>query len=316
MNVKLPIGASACLIGHNVRFNGGHARSTIVSRLGEWFDYVPVCPEMAAGLGAPRPTVRMQATDKGVRVVDSRSGVDRTDVITDASARLAGHAATQRLRGFVLKRASPSCGMERVKVYRGGMPSRDGVGVFAGLLAEALPNLPVEEEGRLTDPRLGENFLTRVFTYDRWLTQVEAGLTARDLVAFHREHKYLVLAHAPSQAGLLGRLAARAGAGDLPGIAVEYEAVMMAALRRLPTRSNHLNVLQHLAGFVKQHLTVSEKHQLHTSFDEYMAGILPLEAALVMLRHFLERDEGGWSRSQQYLQPYPRRLALRSSVVS
>ena len=313
---KFPIGVSACLLGDEVRYNGGHKRDRYITDvLVEFVEYVRVCPELEFGLGVPRETLRLHRAGDDVRMKGNDSGADITAGMRDFSRRRVAKLAPAALRGFILKKGSPSCGMERVKVYDHNLvPSNEGTGLFAAALVAALPNLPVEEEGRLNDPRLRENFITRIFAYDRWLKLRENSPRPRDLVAFHTAHKMLLLAHEPEGYRRLGPMVARAGDADLEPMLDEYERRFMASLSKVATARRHINVLEHLSGFLKQALSAQEKRELHGLFEEYRQGWVPLVAVLSLLNHHLGRVGHEWVDAQAYLNPYPKSLGLRSGL--
>lgn len=317
---RLAVGVSSCLLGELVRYDGGHKRSRwLTDVLDPYVRWVSVCPELEIGLGVPRPTLRLEAGDAGShRLVEIKTGRSLTQRMQDYAHARVEELAGLGLRGYVLKKDSPSCGMERVKVYdAGGVPAKNGVGIYAAVLAAALPNLPLEEEGRLEDPRLRENFVARLFAYDRWLSLRAAGCTPGDLVRFHTAHKMQLLAHSPRGAQQLGRLVARAGAtpaAEWPALLDAYEAGFMAALKRVASPGRHVNTLQHLAGFLKERLSAAETRELAGLIEEYRVGTLPLIAALTLLAHHLRALEHPWVEAQSYLAPYPRELGLRSAI--
>lgn len=313
---KIPVGISSCLLGDEVRFDGGHKRQRFVTDvLGDYVEWVRSCPEVGAGMGIPRESIRLVRDDGGVKVLGNRTDHDYADALDGYSERRVEQLTASRLRGYVLKKDSPSCGMERVRLYDGnGVPSRDGIGVFAARLMERFPNLPVEEEGRLNDPRLRENFITRIFTYDRWQQLLESGPTPGDLVAFHTGHKMLVMAHSQEHYRLLGPLVAQAGTMDMRELVAQYETHLMAGLRKVASPGQHANVMEHLAGFLKRDLGPADKKELHDAILQYRMGRLPLVAPLLLLYHHLKHLRDDWLDAQIYLQPYPAELALRSSI--
>lgn len=310
------IGISECLLGREVRYDGGHKRDRYaMDVLGEYFEWVPVCPEVEVGMGTPREPLRLLREADGVRMVTIRSGDDWTGRMHEYSRSRLDALATERLRGWILKKDSPSCGMERVKVYDDNdVPSRDGRGLFAAALLERFPNLPVEEEGRLDDRALRENFICRVYTYDRWRRLVEAGGGAGAVVEFHARHKYLLLAHEPAAYRVLGRLVAAAGRTHLPELLSRYEAGLMEALSRPAPVRRHVDALHHILGFLKQELSSEDRAEILDVIEEYRAGTVPLITPLTLLRFHLRKLDSGWIHEQVYLQPYPRELALRSHV--
>ena len=309
---RLRLGVSACLLGQTVRYDGGHKRDGFVADvLAEHFELVPACPEVAIGLGVPRAPIRLVQTAAGVRVRGVRDGrLDVTDALDAQAARL--HAEQPDLCGYVLKKNSPSCGLERVKTYTAaGMPHGRAPGAFtAGLVARA-PLLPVEEEGRLNDPALRENFIERVFAYARWqaLTAAEVGGAA--LIDFHSRHKYQLLAHNQAAYRRLGPLVAQAGRRPARELIDDYGRQFMAALARPASVGNHVNVLQHLAGYLKDALDAGDKAELQTAIDDFHQRRAPLVVPVTLLRHHLRRTPQPWASAQTYLNPDPRELLLR-----
>lgn len=313
---RLKLGISACLLGEPVQFNGGHKRSSLCSDvLSQHFDLVPVCPEVAIGLGTPRETIRLVGAPDSPRATGSRHV--ELDV-TDALAAF-GRQTAERLDdicGFILMQKSPSCGMQRVKVYTAdGQPQPGGgSGIFAAALMRARPELPVEEDGRLHDPVLRENFLTRVFAYAEWRRLQAAGLSRQALVAFHARYKYLLMATAPLQYRELGRLVADLAAQPLDEIAPRYFSQFMAALQRTATRGTHSNALQHLSGYLKRALGSAERQELQRLIDDYRRGIVPLIVPMTLLKHHFRRHPHDYVAQQAYLQPHPETLGLRNAI--
>jgi uncharacterized protein YbgA (DUF1722 family)/uncharacterized protein YbbK (DUF523 family) len=310
------IGISACLLGDQVRFDGGHKRDHfLVDVLGPFVEWVKVCPEVEVGMGTPRETLRLIRDGRETRMVTTRTGIDYTDRMRLwAKRRLQGLAADD-LSGYVLKKDSPSCGMERVKVYSAdSMPERSGRGLFATALLARFPNLPVEEEGRLSDPRLRENFIERVFAYRR-LTDLFAGSwSVGALVKFHTVHKMSLLSHSTSAYRELGRLVACAAEMPKRELRDAYESLFMATLARIATTARHTNVLMHMAGHLKRLLEPASKRELLESIDEYRRGIVPLIVPLTLLRHYVRLHDVAYLAEQTYLQPHPRELMLRNHV--
>jgi uncharacterized protein YbgA (DUF1722 family)/uncharacterized protein YbbK (DUF523 family) len=315
-DLEIRIGVSACLLGEAVRYDGGHKRDAFVTdTLGRYVTWVPVCPEVEIGLGTPREAIRLQGDPAAPRLVGTKTGVDLTRRMTDHARGRVRVLAGLGLSGYILKRASPSCGMERVKVYSAdGMPGRMGRGLFASALVGALPLLPVEEEGRLADPRLRENFITRVFAHSRLGALREAGGRAGDLVAFHTAHKYLLLAHSPRQYATLGRLVAERPESGRARWLDAYAEQFMAALGAMATTKKHVNVLQHLMGFFKDRLTPPEKRELLGLIDDYARGLVPLVVPITLVNHYVARFDVAYVRDQVYLRPHPKELMLRNHV--
>lgn len=310
------IAVSACLLGRSVRFDGGHKKHDFVAgTLSRFVDLVPVCPEVESGMGVPRETVRLVATSTGLRLLGNRSGADQTDRMTAYSERRVAELAALDLDGFVLKKDSPSCGLERVRIYKeelDAQPSRTGRGLFAAKLGDRLSALPLAEEGWLHDPALRESFLARIFTHHRLRTSLLVEPSRGKLVAFHAQHKLLYMAHSAARSRELGRIAAQAGDLPLEATLQLYTAQAMAALGQRSTPGTHANVLQHILGYFKRVLTPFEKQELLSLIEEFRAGLHGLLVPLTLLVHHLHKhDVGEWLGSQRYFQPYPKELGAR-----
>jgi uncharacterized protein YbgA (DUF1722 family)/uncharacterized protein YbbK (DUF523 family) len=314
---RLRVGISACLLGEQVRFDGGHKRDGFaVDVLGAYVDYVAVCPEVELGLGVPRPTLRLEGSAARPRLVEPASRVEHTVAMEAYAARKVAELRGADLDGYVLKRASPSCGMERVKLYPhvGAAPLKQGVGLFAAALLAAMPELPVEEEGRLFDPRLRDNFVERLFAYRRVRRLFAGRWDTGTLVRFHTAEKMLLLAHdEPAYRGL-GRLVAGAAGLGKDEVARRYRARYMAALAVLATPKKHTNVLQHMAGHLKELLDAADRAELADSIDEYRRGLVPLIVPITLLRHHVRKHRVTYLLGQRYLEPHPRELMLRNRV--
>jgi uncharacterized protein YbgA (DUF1722 family)/uncharacterized protein YbbK (DUF523 family) len=320
--LPITLGVSACLLGEEVRFDGGHQKDDYVTGvLSRHFGWVSVCPEMEIGLGAPRETLRLAGDPAAPRMVATRSGADHTEVMRAYARRRVRELGASGLSGYILKRASPSCGMERVKVYpeRGGAAHRTGSGLFARALLDAFPLLPVEEEGRLNDPVLRDNFITRVFAYRRLTALCESAPRPADLVAFHTAHKYLLLAHSPAHYAGLGRLVAAPGrAPRSRGLDArrleEYGRGFMQALAVRATPRKHVNVLQHIAGFFKRQLDAADRRELLGLIEDYAGGLVPLVVPITLVKHHVTRLGVAYIADQVYLSPHPKELMLRNHV--
>jgi len=310
------IGISSCLLGQEVRWDGGHKRDRFITdTLGDYFEWVPVCPELEVGMGVPRETVRLTGDTEAPRMAGVKSGKDWTAAMRDYSRERVRGLEKMDLSGYLLKSDSPSCGMERVRVYPGkGMAVRKGVGIFARILMEHFPLLPVEEEGRLCDPGLRENFIERVFAFRRWRDLEASGCRRGDLVAFHTAHKFLILSHSPRHYQVLGRLVAAAKSHTPQRLAALYGGALMEALRVPATVKKHCNVLQHLAGYLKDGMDAAEKRELGEVLEDYRRGLVPLLVPLTLLRHHVRRHEAAYVRDQIYLNPHPKELMLRNHV--
>ena len=312
----LRLGASSCLLGAEVRFDGGHKHDRFLTDLlGRCVEWVPVCPEVEVGMGVPREAVRLVGTPQAPRMVGVRSGTDHTEAMRRFSTARVRALAALDLSGYVFKKDSPSCGMERVRVHgSGGMPSRRGRGLFAAAFMEAFPLIPVEEEGRLNDPALRENFIERVFCYRRWRALVAAGPARGALGAFHTAHKFLLLAHSPRHYASLGRLVARRPAGRAAAVARRYGTLFMEALAVPATVKKHVNALQRIAGFCRAHLDAAERGELAGVIDDYRRGLVPLVVPVTLLRHHVTRHAIAFVQGQVYLSPHPKELMLRNHV--
>jgi len=314
---SIRIGISACLLGEAVRFDGGHKRdSFLTDTLGRYVEWVPVCPEVEIGLGTPRESIRLASVNGGTRLVGTRSGADHTLAMRRYARLRVTELGGADLDGYVLKKDSPSCGLHRIRVYgaAGEPPSRDGRGLFAEELARRLPELPVEEEGRLTDPRLRENWVERVFAYRRLKTLFGGRWTTGSLVAFHTAHKLQLLSHSVDDYRQLGRLVA--GATSLPPseVAARYRQGVMATLTRPATTRRHANVLQHAAGHLKRLIDGDERAELAELIEDYRAGLVPVVVPITLLRHHVRRHKVDYLAGQTYLEPHPKELMLRNHV--
>ena len=313
---EIRIGISACLLGEPVRYDGGHKRdSFLVDVLGKFVTFVPVCPEVEIGMGTPRETLRLVRLADGLHMIAKESGADHTRAMRRYAERRVASLEALDLAGYVLKKDSPSCGMERVKVYDAkSVPSKSGPGLFAEVLLRRCPLLPVEEEGRLQDARLRENFLERVFAYRRLQRVFASRWQVGDLVAFHTAEKFLVLAHDPPAYEALGRLLAGAKRAARERLAAAYQEAFMAALKKIATARRHTNVLGYLAGFFKEQLSQDEQQELAGLIRDYRQGLVPLIVPLTLLRHYVRRHDMEYLKGQTYLQPHPKDLMLRNHV--
>ena len=309
------IGISSCLVGEKVRYDGTAKRNSwLVDQFGRHVDYRPICPEMAIGMPTPRPPIRLVATAGQTRVLGVEDPtVDVTEKLEDFALNTAGQLHT--VSGYVFMSKSPSCGMERVKLYNAkGHAEKKGVGAYARVLMHSLPNLPCEEEGRLNDPVLRENFVNRVFAYRRWQTLRSQGLAAAQLVDFHARHKYMVMAHSQAAYQRMGRLLSNLKGVDLERVADQYESEFMTALKRRVGRKRHVNVLQHIQGYLKQRIDSGDKRELAESIEAYRRDEVPLVVPTKLLRSCFRRNADDYIARQWYLDPYPEALGLRNAI--
>jgi uncharacterized protein YbgA (DUF1722 family)/uncharacterized protein YbbK (DUF523 family) len=310
------IGISSCLLGQPVRFDGGHKRDRFLTdTFGRFVEWVAVCPEVEAGFGTPREPMRLVEVDGRLRLLLVKTQADVTERLERYARRRVEELERDDLSGYVLKKDSPSCGLTRVKVYgRAASPQRAGTGLFAAMLQRRYPFLPLEEEGRLSDPRLRENFVERVFAYRRVRNLFGRRWTLAELVAFHTAHKLLLMAHSTAAYRKLGQLVA--GSRRLPRslVAARYLEGFMTALAEIATPRRHANVLQHMAGYFKSELDRDEKAELAAAIDDYRAGLVPLVVPMTLIRHHVRRQDVTYLAGQVYLEPHPKELMLRNHV--
>ena len=315
-NPRIRVGISSCLLGEQVRFDGGHKLDTLITEaLGRYFEWVPVCPEMEIGLGTPRESLRLIGDPEKPRMVGTKSATDHTDaMIRWAEGRLE-ELARLDLHAYILKKDSPSCGMERVRVYgESGMPQRTGRGIFAAQLLRSFALLPVEEEGRLHDMGIRENFVERVFAHHRWREFWKTEPKAKDLVVFHTRHKLTLFSHSDPMYRKMGQLVAGAGRRRMDGLLEEYGRLFMEALRVRATTRKHANVLSHIMGYLKKEIDPGDKAELVASIEDYRKNLVPLVVPMTLLLHHLRRHPVPWVMDQVYLNPYPAELMLRNHV--
>jgi uncharacterized protein YbgA (DUF1722 family)/uncharacterized protein YbbK (DUF523 family) len=310
------LGISRCLLGDEVRYDGGHKRDRFLTDvLGRYVEWVPVCPEVEAGLGTPREAMRLVGDPQHPRLLTIKSGRDHTEALKSMTTDRLRLLKDLDLSGYIFKKDSPSCGVDRVRIYgQHGMLSRNGVGIFARAFVERFPLVPVEEEGRLCDPLLRGNFIERVFCYRRYQDLVNGGVTRQALVRFHTIHKYLLMAHSPQHYLTLGRLVGRAAQYRPKDLAHRYGELFMKTLAVKATMRKHVNVLQHIIGFFKTKLTAQERRELLGVIEDCRRGYAPLIVPLTLIRHYVAMLDVGYIREQLYLNPHPKELMLRNHV--
>jgi uncharacterized protein YbgA (DUF1722 family)/uncharacterized protein YbbK (DUF523 family) len=314
MEDKIRLGISACLLGQNVRYDGGHKLDRyLTDTLGQYVEYVPVCPEVECGLGVPREAMRLVGDPQSPRLVTVRTGQDLTGrMLTWARGRVR-ELEKEGLCGFIFKSDSPSSGMERVKVYNEkGMPEKAGIGMFAKTFMDRFPLMPVEEEGRLHDPKLRENFIESIFTLRRWRELVEGKKSLGTLVAFHTQHKLLVLSHSEKHYRAMGKVVAEGKKLPLNEVYAKYETLLLEALKLKTTLKKNVNVLQHMMGYFKEKLSRDEKQELLEILDEYRKGYIPLVVPITLINHYVRKYREDYLRQQVYLNPHPIALQLRN----
>jgi uncharacterized protein YbgA (DUF1722 family)/uncharacterized protein YbbK (DUF523 family) len=309
---------SSCLLGERVRYDGQHKLSRFLrDTLGEYVDYVPVCPEVECGLPTPREAMRLVGDPDAPRLMTIKTGRDLTaKMLAWAEERLAGLEA-ERLSGFIFKSKSPSSGMERVKVYpklggENNVPKNVGSGLFAAAFMRRFPTLPVEEDGRLNDARLRENFIERIFVMSRWRELLADGRRLGPLVEFHTRHKLLLLSHSPKHYREMGQLVATGKKRDRTELFERYQALLMEGLKLLATPKKNANVLQHLMGYFKKQLSADEKQELLELIDRYRMGYIPLVVPVTLVAHYVRKYRQPYLSQQVYLNPHPLELSLRN----
>lgn len=314
MNRTIKIGVSTCLLGEKVRFDGGHKHDRyITGTLGRFFTFVPVCPEVECGLSIPREAMRLVGSVDAPRLVTNKTGIDYTEQMRSWSQSRLKELAQEDLCGYIFKKDSPSSGLYRVRVYTAnGQPVRTGRGLFAAAFTQRFPQIPVEEEGRLHDPALRENFIERIFALKRWRDMFGSRRTVGRLVAFHTREKLLIMAHSQTHYRQMGRLVA-AGSSMTPSQLYDrYEANLMEALTLKATVAKHTNVLMHILGYFKKQLSGDEKQEVLEIIDSYRKNHLPLIVPVTLLNHFVRKYRQPYLSEQTYLNPHPLELALRN----
>ncbi len=313
---KPKLGISACLLGQKVRFDGGHKREQFLTDLfGRFVEWIPICPEVEVGMGVPRETVRLMGAPSNPKMIAERSGKDWTAAMNQLAAKRLRELVVINLSGYVFKKNSPSCGMERVRVYSSkGMPERRGRGLFAAAVMNQWPLLPVEEEGRLNDLKLRENFIERVFAYHRWQQASAERKSLGALVRFHTNHKYLLLAHSQPHYRQLGRMVATAKQRSLAALYGDYGRIFMDALAVHATEKTHANVLEHMMGYFSEQLTGPERQELVQLISDFRHQLIPLIAPITLMRHYTRKYRVEYLQGQLYLEPNPKELMLRNHV--
>lgn len=309
------LGLSACLNGDAVRYDGAHKRDTwLLDKLGKHVDYRTFCPEVGIGLSIPRPPIRLAAVDGQTRVVGVKDpDQDFTEQLRDYAEKMLPRLTD--VSGFVFKSKSPSCGAFRVKRYDGARYlDNHGEGAFAAAIKRAMPWLPVEEEGRLCDAVLRENFVNRVYVYWRWQKLTAREVKPADLLGFHAQHKYLLMAHSQAAYKRLGRLLSDLKNAELQTLLPAYLNELMAALSRRVSRARHVNVLQHIQGYLKQSIESEDKVELAAAIEDYRRGEVPLVVPIRLMQHHFRRHPDGYIADQVYLDPHPASLGLRNHV--
>jgi len=310
----IKIGISSCLLGKKVRYDGGHSHDRFLTQtLGLFAEYVSVCPEVECGMPTPREAVRLVGTNKNPRLITQKTRVDKTEQMQNWIKGRLKELAKEDLCGFIFKSKSPSSGLYRIRVYGDdGIVRKNGAGLFAKAFTEAFPRIPVEEAGRLHDPKLRENFIESIFSLQRWRRLIEQNKSLGGLVEFHTHNKLLILSHNQDIYRKMGRLVAQGKNFDLNQLFDRYEELLLKALKLNTTLQKNINVLQHMMGYFKKDLSGDEKQELLSVIDQYRSGYVPLIVPITLLNHYVMKYEQPWLKTQTYLNPHPFELKLRN----
>ena len=313
---KIKLGISTCLLGENVRYDGGHKLDRFLTdTLGQYVEYVPVCPEVECGLPIPREAMHLEGDLDSPRLMTIRTQQDMTDRMVQWAQKRVTELEKAGLCGFIFKSDSPSSGMERVKVYNDkGMPVKKGVGIFARIFMNYFPLLPVQDEGRLHDPGLRENFIERIFTLKRWREVLARKESRGNVVDFHTKHKLLILSHSPKHYQAMGKLVARAKDLTLKELYRQYQTLLTESLELKTTPKKNANVLQHMMGYFKEQLSADEKQELLEVIDHYRQEYIPLIVPITLIQHYVRKYNQPYLKQQVYLNPHPLELQLRNHV--
>ncbi len=314
---RLRLGVSTCLLGEQVRYDGGHKRDRFLTdTLGRWVDWVPVCPEVECGLPTPREAMRLVGDPEAPRLLTIKTARDITPQMQRWIPGKLQQLAGEGLVGYIFKSGSPSSGMERIKVYRstekGAPAQRVGVGLFARAFKERFPLLPTEDEGRLHDPGLRENFIERIFALQRYRRLYDGRRSAGKLVEFHSDHKLQLMAHSPKLLKAMGQLVARTEQLSVADLFAAYEKLLLECLSARATVRRNVNALQHMAGYFKKQLDAEQRAELVEVVEHYRQGLVPLIVSITLIRHHVRRFQQPYLGRQTYLAPHPLELKLRN----
>ena len=313
---KIRLGISTCLLGEKVRYDGGHKLDWFLTEtLGQYVEYVPVCPEVECGLPIPRESMHLEGNPDSPRLVTSHTKQDMTERMVQWSKKRVAELEREELCGFIFKSNSPSSGMERVRVYdEKGMPIKKGKGIFARIFMEHFPLLPVEDEGRLHDPQLRENFIERIFALKRWREVLIKKGNRGNLVDFHTKHKLFILSHSPKHHQIMGKLVAQVKNLPLKELYIQYQSLFLESLRLKTTQKKNANVLQNMMGYFREQLPSDEKQELLEIIELYRKGYIPLIVPMTLINHYVHKYDQPYLKEQVYLNPHPIELQLRNHV--
>lgn len=313
---KIKLGISACLLGEKVRYDGGHKLDPYLKyTLGKYVEWVPICPEVEYGLPVPREPMQLTGNPESPRLVTSRTRIDHTEGMRKWARMRLEQLEKEDLCGFIFKSKSPSSGLSGVKIYNdSGIPVKKGIGIFAAEFIKRFPLIPAEEDGRLQNPVLRENFIERIFVYKRWKDTVLPSKKIKDIIDFHTDHKFLILAHSARHYKTLGNLVASAKKLKFERLKYEYFYILMEGLKLIATVKKNTNVLLHIIGYFKKIISSDEKKELVEIIENYSKGLIPLIVPITMIRHYVRKYDVKYLERQYYLNPYPLELMLRNHV--
>jgi len=314
MEEKIKIGISSCLIGNKVRWDGDDKLDRFITdTLGKYLEFVPVCPEAECGLGTPRETLRLEGDPENPRLVTRKEKADLTELMVAWSKKKLIELKKEDLCGYIFKSKSPSCGMERINVYQEtGAPVKQGTGIFAKIFMDRFPQIPAEDDGRLHDPKLRENFIEMLFTLKRWRNTLAAGKQMNNLINFHTQNKLLILSHNQKIYRRMGKLVANHDDISLDNLFSQYEALLLEALKLQTTVKKNINVMMHIMGYFKKELSSDEKRELIDIIEKYRNNTVPVIVPITLLNHYVRKYRQPYLQSQTYLHPHPVSLKLRN----
>jgi len=310
------LGISACLLGSKVRFDGGHKWDRFITdTLGRYVEYRPVCPEVECGLGVPREPLRLAGDPGSPRLMTVHTAQEHTKRMARWVRKRVVELAKEDLWAFIFKARSPSCGVKRIKVFNEeGARTKNGVGIFARAFMEHFPLCPVEDEDRLHDPAIRENFIERIFVCKRWREILAQKMSRDNLADFHNRHELLILAHSVKHSGMMKKLVARAPKNPVKELYAQYQSLLLEALRLKVTPNKNVGILQHIVGCLKKQLSPDERKKLLEVINSYRQGDLPLIVPITLLNHYVHRYDLPYLREQYYLYPHPIELQFKNHV--
>jgi uncharacterized protein YbgA (DUF1722 family)/uncharacterized protein YbbK (DUF523 family) len=315
MNEKPLVGISKCLLGFKVRYDGGHKLDHYIHDIfGRYVEFIPVCPEVESGMSVPREAIHLSNESGEIRLRTQKTGVDKSEQMVSWSKKRIRELSVTPLCGYILKSKSPSCGLSKVKIYKKGIVEKSDRGIFAQHLITAFPLLPIEDEGRLHDPDIRENFIERVFVVHRWNRLLEQEKSLSNLMTFHAQHKYMIMAHSPKLLKELGAFIAGAKKTNISKVQNHYFSCLCEALTTNATVKKNTNVLMHITGYFRNNLTQDEHTEICEIIDTYHNHLVPLIVPVTLINHYVRKYKPPYLEHQYYLHPHPMELMLRNHV--